>query len=140
MSLAKYLQQFDVLVSVAERAGVSLVDQGWIDDTLPTTEITGAKGRVWKTITPDDRLLVEEEARSRHLATMFFMNALDAKYAAYKQECHNAYGKGRHEYPRTVAEAYAAMEDYRFNPRIYQLKTDVEKKHMSHHLFVTDAM
>mmetsp|Transcript_19900 Transcript_19900/g.55437 ORF Transcript_19900/g.55437 Transcript_19900/m.55437 type:complete len:344 (+) Transcript_19900:267-1298(+) len=108
MDLAKYLQQFEVLVTVAEKAGVDLVDQGWIDDTLPTTQV--AVGKPWSAIGADAQEAIRAEARERHLATIFFMNASDAKYAAYKQECHNAYSKNQAEYPKTVEDAYSAME------------------------------
>ena len=140
MSLAKYLQQFEVLVTVAEKAGVDLADEGWINDTLPTTEIVGAKGKDWSVIKPDVQIEVRKEARERHLATIFFMNASEGRYAAYKQECHNAYSKNRSEYPQTVDEAYTAMEAYKFNVNIYQAKGQAPSKQMSHHnMFLTQG-
>lgn len=134
MSLSDYLKQFKTLVQIAEKTGLTFDDEQMCEDALKETKIRTAKGKSWSVILADDRKEIRKEARERYLAMIFFMNASESKYAAYKQECHNAYSKGRDEYPRTVGEAHTAMEDYRFNPKIYQAKNN-DKKQVTHHHF-----
>ena len=76
----------------------------------------------WSELPKEDKDEVSRLARERALAIIFFDNSNDNKYAIYKQECRNAMTKGRDEYPTTVIEAYTALEDFRFNPKLYQMR------------------
>ena len=105
MSLLDYLKQFKTLVQIAEKTGLTFDDTQMCEDALKDTDLATAKGKTWNDIPPDDQKLVQQEARRRYLAMVFFMNASESKYAAYKQECHNAYSKGRDKNHKTVEAA-----------------------------------
>ena len=68
------------------------------------------------------------------------MNANENKFAAYKQDCHNAMNKGRDEYPKTIIEAHTELEEFRFNPRIYQInRNQNNKKKTIGHQFLNET-
>ena len=118
MDLGEYLEKFEILVSVAEKTGVKFYADDDIKDVIEELELFNGIGKG----SSDEEEKVRRLARERALAIIFLDNSNDNKYAIYKQECRNAMAKGRDEYPHTVTEAHTALEDFRFNPRHYQMR------------------
>ena len=146
MDLGDYLEKFVALIQIAEKNGVRFYESEDIEDTatqigLPQIQdifldapededemispsqvgkqVTSVN---WNDLDTDVKSELKKAARDRALAIMFFMNSNENKYAVYKQDCHNAMAKGRDEYPTTLIEAHTELEDYKFNPRLYQTK------------------
>ena len=139
MDLGEYLEKFEILVSVAEKTGVKFYADDDIKDVIE--ELGLVKGI--DTDSFDEEEKIKRLARERALAILFFDNSNDNKYAIYKQECRNAMAKGRDEYPTTVIEAHTALEDFRFNPKHYQLQGSSNKGRntkFSGHSFLLEAV
>ena len=138
MDLGEYLEKFEILVSVAEKTGVKFYADDDIKDVIEELGLVKGIG----TDSFDEEEKVKRLARERALAILFFDNSNDNKYAIYKQECRNAMAKGRDEYPTTVIEAHTALEDFRFNPKHYQMRGSSNKGRntkFSGHSFLLEA-
>jgi hypothetical protein len=123
MDMGEYLSKFEVLTKVAENKGVSMYDEGDIVDILAEAKEANNEefsSEEWEDLTAEEQLLVGEKAKQRALAMIFFMNSNNRKYGVYKQDCHNANNKGRDEYPKTVTDAHTELENFKFDPRLYQ--------------------
>ena len=139
MDLGEYLEKFEILVSVAEKTGVKFYADDDIEEVNEELELFNGIGKG----SSDEEEKVRQLARERALAMIFFDNSNDNKYVIYKQECRNAMAKGRDEYPHTVTEAHTALEDFRFNPRHYQMRGSSNKGHntkFSGHSFQLEAV
>ena len=143
MDLGDYLEKFEILVSVAEKTGVKFYDDDDIKDVIEELELLNGIDTDSFYEGEEDKDKVIRLARERALAIIFFDNSNDNKYAIYKQECRNAMTKGRDEYPTTVIEAHTALEDFRFNPKHYQLQGSSNKGRntkFSGHSFLLEAV
>lgn len=120
MDLGEFLQKFQVLINIAEKAGVTFYEQEDIDEVIKDTdpiystneddysvEITQS----FKTLNEIKKKEIIAKARDRAIAIIFIMNANDKKYAIYKQELYNAMAKGRDEYPKSVVDAHTYLDD-----------------------------
>ena len=138
MDLGEYLEKFEILVSIAEKTGVKFYTDEDIKEV--TEELELVKGIGTDSFNEEEK--IKQLARQRALAMLFFDNSNDNKYIIYKQECRNAMAKGRDEYPTTVTEAHTALEDFRFNPKHYQMRGSSNKgrnKKFSGHSFLLEA-
>ena len=143
MDLGDYLEKFEILVSVAEKTGVKFYDDDDIKDVIEELELLNGIDTDSFYEGEEDKDKVIRLARERALAIIFFDNSNDNKYAIYKQECRNAMTKGRDEYPTTVIEAHTALEDFRFNPKHYQMRGSSNKGRntkFSGHSFLLEAV
>jgi hypothetical protein len=122
MDLGEYLEKFEALVRVAEKNGALFYEIEDLEEAngSPTTGGTNDDVELKSEDVKKERL--HKAARDRALAMIFFMNSNEKKYAVYKQDCHNAMAKGRDEYPTTIIDAHTELEDFKFNPRLYQVK------------------
>ena len=97
---------------------------------VPEGSTTGDdKTGKWERYSPESRKIITSKARDQYPGILLFlMNANDKKYAIYRQDLHNTMTKGRNEYPTTtLIEAQSALEDFKFNPKLYQVERGNER-------------
>eukprot|EP00536_Pseudo-nitzschia_multiseries_P011475 jgi/Psemu1/29054/gm1.29054_g len=108
-SLTEYHEEFDMLVRMAEQHRNSYSMSDIEEMTIRSLKDPSIKGKSMKV----------------YLATIFIMNANDAKYGAYKQSLYNNFCQGDDQYPKNVADAFTMLDSYKFNLKLYSVRTPV---------------
>ena len=135
-------------VKFVSTAGVTFYEQEDINNVMESLRVIYEtddkeknieKKSSFEEIHPTKKKVIIAEARERALAIIFVMNSNDRKYRIYKQQCYNAMNKGRDEYPKSLVEAHTELEDFKFDPKHYQVKSNNKNRtQFSAHQFYTD--
>ena len=122
MSLAQYLDQFEVLITVAEKAGIEFVDEGMLRYALDRNEVV--------TDVDDNNAMatIKREAKAISIAMLFLKNS-SSKFNAYMDNCHNNYNQGRDQYPLNISDMYTQMGEFKCRtPRSNQFPSSTKDK------------
>ena len=129
--IGEYLYRFEILVNIAEKLGCTFHEETDIEEAFKLSKrpMIGIDGRLrgwdkWNEVREECREEIIGDARQRALSMIFYMNSNDNKFAIHKQQNQNAMAKGRDEYPTTVIEAHTELEDFKFNPKYYQVRNN----------------
>eukprot|EP00536_Pseudo-nitzschia_multiseries_P005984 jgi/Psemu1/14155/gm1.14155_g len=120
--LSEYYHEFKMLVKVAEQQGNEYHPVNIIREIPDKSE--SLKAMSPEDIPTEQQLAIRAKACERYLATVFMMNSNDRKYGTYKDNMANEYLQGYDKYPKSVLDAKAFLNQYKYKPR----KTGKEKR------------
>eukprot|EP00536_Pseudo-nitzschia_multiseries_P012906 jgi/Psemu1/33464/gm1.33464_g len=120
--LSEYYHEFEMLVKVAEQQGNEYHPVNVIREIIE--ELDSLKTMNPEDIPTEQQLAIRAKARERYLATVFMMNSNDRKYGTYKDNVANEYLQGYDKYPKTVLDAKAILDQYKYKPQ----RTGKEKR------------
>ena len=69
---------------------------------------------------PDEKIQAREAGREAYIAILFMQNADNTKDEKYQEDCHNSFLQNDDKYPKTLADAYYRIDQYKYNIKIVQ--------------------
>ena len=132
MTMAEYLKEFIMLVTIAKKHEVLIADTGNVRQITEKTNLSHNssmsellkemnKAGIDKTLKATlaeriDTVLTAPE--DRYLGVIFAMNSNEETYALYKQDCANSDVTGTNMYPTSVVMAHGNLQKYKCNRKI----------------------
>ena len=104
-----------MLLKSAENAGVCYSSSG-----MNNYSATAFLQKDFNTLSPDLKQEMRDAGREAYLASLFLQNADKTRYEKYQEECHNSFLQKDDKYPKTLADSYYRIDQYKYNTKIIQ--------------------